>query len=93
MAFMSDVETELYKVGVPVKTRHNEVCPAQFEIAPVYEELNLAIDHNMIDPASLDMVVEATGTPGGFELARQMRSGAIVTAEPGRLRVRPPDTE
>src|SRR6185436_3267684 len=42
MAFMSDVETELYKVGVPVKTRHNEVAPSQYEIAPVFENANLA---------------------------------------------------
>src|SRR5256885_2149196 len=43
MAFMSDVETELYKVGVPVKTRHNEVAPSQYEIAPVFENANLSI--------------------------------------------------
>src|SRR5688500_19881758 len=45
MAFMSDVETELYKVGVPVKTRHNEVAPSQYEIAPIFENSNLATDH------------------------------------------------
>jgi glutamine synthetase len=48
MAFMSDVESELYKVGVPVKTRHNEVAPAQYEIAPVFENANLATDHQMM---------------------------------------------
>ncbi len=48
MAFMQDVDRELWRLGVPAKTRHNEVCPAQFEIAPFYEELNLAVDHNMI---------------------------------------------
>ncbi len=48
MAFMSDVETELYKVGVPVKTRHNEVAPSQYEIAPVFENANLATDHQMM---------------------------------------------
>src|SRR6476659_7698676 len=48
MAFMSDVETELYKVGVPVKTRHNEVAPSQYEIAPVFENANVATDHQMI---------------------------------------------
>ncbi len=48
MAFMSAVETELYKVGVPVKTRHNEVAPSQYEIAPVFENANLATDHQMM---------------------------------------------
>jgi glutamine synthetase len=48
MAFMSDVESELYKVGVPVKTRHNEVAPSQYEIAPIFENANLATDHQMM---------------------------------------------
>ena len=48
LAFMSDVETELYKVGVPVKTRHNEVAPSQYEIAPVFENANVATDHQMM---------------------------------------------
>jgi glutamine synthetase len=48
MAFMSEVESELYKVGVPVKTRHNEVAPSQYEIAPIFENANVATDHQMI---------------------------------------------
>ncbi len=48
LAFMSEVEKELWKLGIPAKTRHNEVAPAQFEIAPMFEELNLAVDHNML---------------------------------------------
>jgi glutamine synthetase len=48
MAFMAEVETELYKLGVPVKTRHNEVAPSQYEIAPVFENANLATDHQMM---------------------------------------------
>src|SRR3989454_4699572 len=48
MAFMSDVETELYKIGVPVKTRHNEVAQSQYEIAAVFETANLATDHQMM---------------------------------------------
>ena len=48
MAFMSDIETELYKIGVPVKTRHNEVAPSQYEIAPIFENANLATDHQMM---------------------------------------------
>ncbi|MBN1534091.1 MAG: glutamine synthetase III [Spirochaetes bacterium] len=47
-SFMHDVEEELYKLGVPAKTRHNEVAPSQFEIAPVFEEANVASDHNQI---------------------------------------------
>src|SRR5947208_3564986 len=48
MAFMSEVESDLYKVGVPVKTRHNEVAPSQYEIAPVFENANVATDHQMM---------------------------------------------
>ena len=48
LSFMMDAEQELYKLGVPVKTRHNEVAPAQFEVAPVFENSNLATDHNMV---------------------------------------------
>jgi glutamine synthetase len=48
LAFMMDAENELYKLGVPVKTRHNEVAPAQFEVAPIFENSNLATDHNMV---------------------------------------------
>jgi glutamine synthetase len=48
LAFMMDTEAELYKLGVPVKTRHNEVAPAQFEVAPIFEFSNVAVDHNML---------------------------------------------
>ena len=48
LAFMSECETELYKLGVPVKTRHNEVAPSQYEIAPVFENANVATDHQMM---------------------------------------------
>lgn len=48
LAFMHDVEQELYKLGIPIKTRHNEVAPHQYEIAPVYEEANIAADHNQL---------------------------------------------
>lgn len=46
--FMNDVEKELWRLGIPAKTRHNEVAPAQFELAPMFEELNLSCDHNML---------------------------------------------
>ncbi|HYH57235.1 MAG TPA: glutamine synthetase type III, partial [Anseongella sp.] len=47
-AFMGELETEALKLGIPLKTRHNEVAPGQFECAPLYEEINLAIDHNQL---------------------------------------------
>ncbi len=47
-AFMKEFEYEAYKLGIPVKTRHNEVAPNQFECAPVFEEANLAVDHNQL---------------------------------------------
>jgi len=46
--FMQDLENEAYKLGIPVKTRHNEVAPNQFEVAPIFEEANLANDHNQL---------------------------------------------
>ena len=47
-AFMKDLEIQALELGIPVKTRHNEVAPNQFELAPIYEDCNLAIDHNML---------------------------------------------
>ncbi|CAL65454.1 glutamine synthetase III [Christiangramia forsetii] len=48
IAFMMDLEIECMKLGIPVKTRHNEVAPNQFELAPIFEEANLAVDHNSL---------------------------------------------
>jgi glutamine synthetase len=48
LAFMNEVETECYKLGIPLKTRHNEVAPAQFEVAPIFETSQVASDHNMV---------------------------------------------
>ena len=59
--FMHDVELELWRLGIPAKTRHNEVAPAQFELAPQFEELNLATDHNMIVMDTLRNVAERHG--------------------------------
>jgi len=61
--FMDELDRELWKLGIPAKTRHNEVCPAQFEIAPVFEELNLAVDHNMMTMQVLREVSERHGLP------------------------------
>ena len=47
-AYMKDLEIEALQLGIPVKTRHNEVAPGQFELAPIFEECNLAVDHNML---------------------------------------------
>jgi len=61
LAFMQDVETELYKIGVPVKTRHNEVAPSQYEIAPVFENVNVATDHQMMTMEMLKRVAPKYG--------------------------------
>ena len=61
LSFMNDVERELWKLGIPAKTRHNEVAPAQFELAPQFEELNLASDHNMLVMDTLRNVAEKYG--------------------------------
>ena len=55
-AYMRDMETACYKLGIPIKTRHNEVAPGQYECAPVYEELNLAVDHNQLLMDLMDRV-------------------------------------
>ncbi len=47
-SFMRDFENESYKLGIPLKTRHNEVAPSQFECAPIFEEVNIAVDHNIL---------------------------------------------
>ena len=61
LACMSEVETELYKVGVPVKTRHNEVAPSQYEIAPVFENANVAADHQLMTMETLQRVAPKYG--------------------------------
>jgi glutamine synthetase len=58
LAFMVDAERELFKLGVPVKTRHNEVAPGQFEIAPVFESANIATDHQHLIMVTLRRVAE-----------------------------------
>ena len=56
MSFMKDLEYECLKLGIPVKTRHNEVAPNQFELAPVFEEVNLANDHNQLLMTIMDKI-------------------------------------
>ncbi|MCB9292581.1 MAG: glutamine synthetase III [Lewinellaceae bacterium] len=55
-AYMRDLETECHKLGIPVRTRHNEVGPGQYELAPMYEESNLAVDHNQLLMDLMDRV-------------------------------------
>src|SRR6201996_6196898 len=57
-AFMQDMETEALQLGIPLKTRHNEVAPSQFECAPIYEEINLAIDHNQLLMDLMDRIAK-----------------------------------
>src|ERR1700761_7360896 len=57
-AYMQDLETEALQRGIPLKTRHNEVAPSQFECAPIYEEINLAIDHNQLLMDLMDRVAK-----------------------------------
>ena len=61
MAFMKDLEIQALQLGVPVKTRHNEVAPNQFELAPIFEECNLAVDHNMLIMALMRNVARNHG--------------------------------
>ncbi|HVY37574.1 MAG TPA: glutamine synthetase III, partial [Polyangia bacterium] len=61
IAFMMEVDRELFKLGVPVKTRHNEVAPGQFEVAPVFESANIASDHQQIIMVTLKRVAEKHG--------------------------------
>src|SRR5436190_2870622 len=55
-AFMRDFEAEAYKLGIPLRTRHNEVAPSQFECAPIFEDVNLAVDHNSLLMDVMDRV-------------------------------------
>jgi glutamine synthetase len=61
LAFMMESEAELYRLGIPIKTRHNEVAPAQFEIAPVFERSNIAVDHNMLVMETLRKIANRHG--------------------------------
>ncbi len=61
MGFMEEFDREMWRLGIPAKTRHNEVAPAQYELAPVFENLNLAVDHNMICMEIAQKVAEKHG--------------------------------
>jgi glutamine synthetase len=61
LAYMQEVELELWKLGVPVKTRHNEVAPSQYELAPIFERTTIAVDHNMLCMEVLKQVAQKHG--------------------------------
>jgi glutamine synthetase len=61
LAYMEDLEHELYKLGIPVTTRHNEVAPSQFELAPVFERANVATDHNMVMMSEMKRIAHRHG--------------------------------
>src|SRR5688572_28127064 len=61
LGFMQEVERELYKVGVPLKTRHNEVAPSQYEVAPIFENANVATDHQMMTMEMLRRIAPKFG--------------------------------
>ena len=61
LGFMQEVERELYKVGVPLKTRHNEVAPSQYEVAPIFENANVATDHQMMTMEMLRRIAPKYG--------------------------------
>ena len=93
LACMFEAERELYKLGVPVKTRHNEVAPSQYEIAPVYESANIATDHNYQVMYTLQRVAERYGLVcllaekpfAGYQRlgqARQLVAGLLRSRQP-----------
>jgi glutamine synthetase len=61
LSFMAEVESELYKCGVPIKTRHNEVAPSQYEVAPIFESANVATDHQMMTMETMKRVAPKYG--------------------------------
>jgi len=61
LAFMEELDRTLWSLGIPAKTRHNEVAPAQYEIVPIYEEMNISIDHNMLTMEIMRRIADKMG--------------------------------
>lgn len=61
IAFMEDLDREMWRLGAPLKTRHNEVAPSQYEVAPIFENQNLAVDHNMLTMEVMQKVAKRHG--------------------------------
>ncbi|NEX14045.1 MAG: glutamine synthetase type III [Prosthecochloris sp.] len=89
LEFMNEVEEELYLLGIPAKTRHNEVAPHQFEIAPIFERANIAADHNLLVMEIMRRVAEKKGFAllihekpfGGINGSGKHNNWSIGTAE------------
>ena len=62
-AYMHDLDEELWKLGIPAKTKHNEVAPAQHELAPVFDTANIAVDHNQLTMEMMKKVADRHGLP------------------------------
>lgn len=58
---MKDLDTELWKLGIPAKTKHNEVAPCQHELAPIYDTTNVAIDHNLLTMEMMKKIADKHG--------------------------------
>jgi len=58
ISFMQELELEAHRLGIPVKTRHNEVAPGQYECAPVFEEANISVDHNQLIMHLMDIIAK-----------------------------------
>jgi glutamine synthetase len=86
-ACISEVEHELYKLGVPIVTRHNEVAPSQFEMAPIFEETDVAVDHNQLVMATLRRVALRHGCRRSCTRSRSPASTARASTATGRMSV------
>ena len=64
-AYMHDLDEELWKLGIPAKTKHNEVAPSQHELAPIFDTANVAVDHNQLTMEVMKKVAEAASTTTG----------------------------
>ena len=84
LACMAEAELELFKVGVPVKTRHNEVAPSQYEIAPVFENANVAVDHQMMTMETLKRIAPKYGLEACCTRSRSPASTARASTTTGR---------
>ena len=88
-AFMKDLEIQSLELGIPVKTRHNEVAPNQFELAPIYEECNLAVDHNMLVMSLMRKVARNHGSVYCSTKNRSKVSTVQVSTTTGHLEPAP----
>lgn len=92
LAFMMDTERELFKLGIPAKTRHNEVAPGQFEIAPMFERANIAADHQQLLMTTFKNIAKKHGMECLMHEAvrRRQRLGQARQLLAGQLSVRQP---